>query len=283
MWQLTGATQYDAAVTGEITADTMSTDTALTELVKFDQANGKAISIGSDYLKIKPQGSTLGMDFSADSYFSFNIKPKGDVDLTVKKFNLVYAGYKTGGATMAFAYSLDGFATQDSLGVATLDDKVMTQNMGTLADPIKPGSGSIDGPDSELGKMYISFSTDIEVPAGDSLSIRLYAYGKAGLTVLMKDVILSGETAAIPTGISTINTTKSFKVYPTVASQTIHVEATSRIEAIKIVSIDGRVMRIVAPNAQTHDINVSSFRNGLYLVVVKTATGSGVQKVIVNR
>ena len=286
LWQLSNFRQYDAVVTGEITADTMAIDTTLTVVSGWDKNNGKDISIGSDYFKVVPQGSALGLDYNPDSYFSFNVAPKADVSFTVKNLNLVCSGYKSSGATLAFAYSLDGFATQDSLGVATLDDMDMTQSMGTMSDPIKPGSGSLDNEFANIGQMYISFSTNIEVPAGDSLSIRMWVWGKNGITLLMKDVILSGETSeGTPTGIraNISEAAPSFKVYPTVAGQNIHVEATSRIEAIKIVSIDGRVMKIVTPNSQSNIIDVSNFRNGLYLVVVKTETGIGSKKIIVNK
>ncbi len=283
LWQLSGFRQFDPIVTGDITAEPMATADS-TKINGWDKNNGKSISIGSDYLKIYPQGDKPhGESYDPDSYFSFNIKPKSEDGFTLKKFNMVASGYKTGGATLAFAYSLDGFATQDSLGIAILDDKDLTQSRGTLANPIKPGSGSLDDEFANIGQMYISFSTDIEVPAGDSLSIRMWAWGKNGLTMLMKDVVISGETSTGTTDIKADIAAPSFKVYPTMASHTIHVESASRIDAIKIVSINGSVMRLVNPNAYSHNLDITNFNNGLYLVVVKTETGTGVRKVIINR
>ena len=159
----------------------------------------------------------------------------------------------------------------------------MTQANGTAGDPIMPGSGSLDDEFANIGQMYISFSPDIEVPAGKTLSIRMYSWNKHDFTLLMKDVVLSGETTTIPTGIRANAAAPSLKVYPTIASQRVHVESASVIKNIKVVSITGSVVSVLQANTKLKDVDVSRLNNGLYLFVVKTATGTGVQKVLVSR
>ncbi len=375
MWPLSDFRQFAAVKSGAVIASDMSIDTSA-RISGWDKNNGRDISIGEDYLKIQPQGGDLGADFNPDVYFGFNIYPNAsNVKMTVKQINMVVAGYKTGGATIAYAYSLDGFATEDSLGIATLDNKDMEQHRGTVTDPVKPGSGSLDDATAEMGGQFISFDTDIDVPAGKILSIRMYAWSKNGLTLLMKDVVISAETvettdplssdalltnitldpdvdlspafdsntfsytAELPAGTTTVDpsVTKSniyanvdgsgavdvsagagvsqitvtsedgattnvylitytvvqntavkdvaakTGIYPNPANSIIHVESASVIDNIKIVSITGSVVSSYAPHAQTHVIDVSNIKNGLYIMVVKTAEGTEVSRIVINK
>ncbi|NQV51650.1 MAG: choice-of-anchor B family protein [Flavobacteriales bacterium] len=97
--------------------------------------------------------------------------------------------------------------------------------------------------------------------------------------VTIQDVGLSNW----PTGISEHPLDFGVTVYPNPAQDAVQVRATAAIEAIRLMSVSGTMVQVashaISSNASVMD--VSGLANGIYLVEVKTAAGTKMQRLTV--
>jgi Leucine-rich repeat (LRR) protein len=78
---------------------------------------------------------------------------------------------------------------------------------------------------------------------------------------ITEDVSLSETVSKID-----IPTASSIKIYPNPASETLNIESKLEIESIRILTVIGEEVMIIKPESLTKTVNISSLRNGLYLI-----------------
>ncbi|MEP0265733.1 T9SS type A sorting domain-containing protein [Dokdonia sp.] len=72
----------------------------------------------------------------------------------------------------------------------------------------------------------------------------------------------------------------SVALYPNPSDTVVTIEATSRIQTVQMYDVQGRVILSKDANDQTTSIDVSSFANGMYFLVIKTDRGEVTKRVL---
>jgi hypothetical protein len=86
-----------------------------------------------------------------------------------------------------------------------------------------------------------------------------------------------------PSGISELSTAK-ISVSPNPAHSRVSISADDMIREISILNVMGQqVMNNSSLNAKSLNLDISSLDNGLYIIQLKTATKSGVTRLIIER
>ncbi|MBQ9473413.1 MAG: Omp28-related outer membrane protein [Bacteroidales bacterium] len=85
-------------------------------------------------------------------------------------------------------------------------------------------------------------------------------------------------------GIGDVPDNQEVAVFPNPASHQLFVDSDSEIEELALCDISGRVVLSVKHAAgNTHTLNVSSLPSGLYMLRIRSASGTSVQKVVIAR
>jgi lysophospholipase L1-like esterase len=151
--------------------------------------------------------SYLPTTYSASSYVDFTISPQAGSYYIVNSVTFSALGGGSGNGKLAVYYSTDGFATSTNMGTATLGTTPTTTSSSTSASPISLlNSGSA----TSSGAQNISFSPNITVKGGQTLTVRLYAWcTTASKYLAMKNMVISGNTttASAPTAPTTLSVT----------------------------------------------------------------------------
>ncbi|SHG13194.1 Por secretion system C-terminal sorting domain-containing protein [Flavobacterium fluvii] len=78
--------------------------------------------------------------------------------------------------------------------------------------------------------------------------------------------------------------TDEIQLYPTLAKDVVYIKsAESEIKSVQIYSMDGRQLENLTINDLSAELNLSGFKNGMYLVLIKTANGETIRKVLVTK
>lgn len=86
-----------------------------------------------------------------------------------------------------------------------------------------------------------------------------------------------------PTSISAVKDAISFHLFPNPSNQYIEVRANSPIQTITLVDISGNVVyKSDIPYLTKANINIESFANGLYFVILTNEQGEGRQKLVIQ-
>lgn len=72
--------------------------------------------------------------------------------------------------------------------------------------------------------------------------------------------------------------TGKFTIYPNPASQVLNIESLSRIQEVAIYSTTGQLMLSILEHVNR--VNISALPNGIYMISIKSESGSTVQKII---
>jgi hypothetical protein len=93
---------------------------------------------------------------------------------------------------------------------------------------------------------------------------------------------LNIDDVAVTATLNTSNFTKNqLKVYPSPVADLLYVTSEiSSIDALKIVDVNGRVVKQLAVNNQSAEVNVSDLTAGVYMITIETEKGSTVQKFV---
>ena len=166
------------ALSGNITATNESLGSALLGVLynsTFKDSNNPCF--GSGWHRVATtNGSQLPASYSATSYVEYTVSPVTGNDLTINSVTFSALGGGTSNVKIAVYYSLDGFATSNALGTATLGTTPVTTSPATTASPIAPQNSSNS---SSTGAENISFSPSILAVSGKTLSVRIFAWSSS--------------------------------------------------------------------------------------------------------
>lgn len=85
----------------------------------------------------------------------------------------------------------------------------------------------------------------------------------------------------VPTGVQNVKAPDNLNIYPNPATDVVNISGGKNIQAVTIMDIQGR--KLLEQNGNSQTINVSSLKDGLYLINVKLEDGSThIQKFIVK-
>lgn len=75
----------------------------------------------------------------------------------------------------------------------------------------------------------------------------------------------------------------AIRIYPTLASENIHIQSDYRIEKVSIYDLQGKKILESLPLSFSADIKVATIENGLYLIAVETEKGTKIEKVFIQK
>lgn len=78
-------------------------------------------------------------------------------------------------------------------------------------------------------------------------------------------------------------TDADIRIYPTLASESIHIQSDNRIEKVILSDLQGKKILESTPFNFSTDIKVTTIENGLYLIAVKTEKGTKIEKVLIQK
>ena len=151
--------------------------------------------------------SFLPTTYNATSYVDFTISTQAGSYFIANSVTLSALGGGSGNGKLAVYYSTDGFATSTNMGTATLGTTPPTTSSSTSTTPI---SLMNSGNATSTGSQNISFSPNIIVKGGQTLTVRLYAWcTSASKYFVMKNMVISGNTTTAdhPTAPTTLSVT----------------------------------------------------------------------------
>ncbi len=196
---------------GNISASDFDTTNCPSGIAGYNQGPNNSFSWDGDgWFKI-PKHSQMTDVFNSNFYLQFSVSPASGQNLNVDGISFGALGYKTGAVKLAAYYSLNGFATDSSaLGPVIVADSVHSILEATAGNPISliSANTSITTP---MGREWESYSPNITVPDGQSLTVRLYVWGKNGGTVGIKNPVVTGTTSPV-TSVENTQVPKSFSV-----------------------------------------------------------------------
>lgn len=268
LWTL--KSNLTATVAGAITAQDLDYSKVCTG-VSYDQNSGGNGT--TTVLFPAPTGllkETAGLitlaTFDSNIYFAFSVTPTNKT--VINQLALTGFGYKSGAMNVKIDYSLDNFATAGTtLTNFRINDAAKTQ--------ITTGNANLPSANPALttlmGKENVSWPASINVNAGQTVSFRMYLWGKAGSGILMKNLIVSGATD-LGNAIKKIDV-KSSTLSVISTSNTLKVENAGNISKFEIVSMNGSVLQSRINSTSEISLNVSGLQQGVYFVRAYTANG----------
>jgi hypothetical protein len=99
---------------------------------------------------------------------------------------------------------------------------------------------------------------------------------------IQSDCYEAEATRANPATASIEATGISVKLYPNPVQEELQIEASSSMEVIEIVQLNGTLVYSVQPNESSAHISLAGLSPGMYIVNVKTITGSESYRIIKN-
>ena len=184
-----------SSTVGNISASTLDTTHCGYDIAGYNQGpNNSFLWDGDGWLKL-PHTSQMTDTMNGNFYLQFTVSPKSGQNFTVEGISFGMLGYKTGSAKVAAYYSMSAFASDTSvLGPATVGDSVHSTLDATIASPISLLSAN-EKITTPMGREWESYSPNITVKDGQTLTVRLYLWGKNGGTIGIKDLVVTGEAA----------------------------------------------------------------------------------------
>ena len=171
--------------------------------------------------------------------------------------------------------NITAYSFAEQTGDATITDPIAGQN-GKVDIEVKNGTdvtNLIASFDLSYGATAAISGTDQEsgVTANNFTNTVTYTVtAEDGTTTQDWDITV---TIADATGITNINSSKTFSFYPNPATHYIKINANSNVE---IIDITGKTVKQVTINDRNQSIEISDLENGIYFVKV----GNNVQKLI---
>ena len=186
-----------ATTVGNISASVLDTTNCPSGISGYNQGPSNSfLWDGDGWFKI-PKQSQMTDTMNGNFYLQFSVSPASGYNLTIDDISFGALGYKTGGAKLAVYYSLNGFSTDSSaLGTATVADSVHSTFDATSDNFISliSANTSITTP---MGREYVSFSPNMNINNGQTLTVRLYLWGKNGGTVGIKNPVVTGSASSV--------------------------------------------------------------------------------------
>lgn len=204
--------------------------------------------------------------YDSNIYFAFSVTPTNKT--VINQLALTGYGYKTGSMNVKIDYSFDNFATAGTtLTDVKFNDALRTQLTTSNANfpSANPALTTL------MGKENASWPASINVNAGQTVSFRMYLWGKAGSGILMKNLIVSGASD-LGTTIKKIDV-KSNTLSVISTYNTLRVENASNISKFEIVSINGCVLQSGVNSKTEINLNISGLQHGIYFARAYTANG----------
>ncbi|MDD3319819.1 MAG: T9SS type A sorting domain-containing protein [Paludibacter sp.] len=201
--------------------------------------------------------------FDSNIYFAFSVTTTNKIIINQLVFTAF--GYKSGAMNVKIDYSFDNFATAGTLLTdAAFNDLVKTQI--TTADVNFPSANP--GLTTSMGKENVCWPANISANAGQTVSFRMYLWGKAGSGILMKNLIVSGMTdlgAAVNQVSSNVSNIR-------LIGQNIVLGETSDVN---VYNTNGA--KVISAK-QVNEVSASGLSKGIYIV----KAGNSIQKIAIK-
>lgn len=270
VWTLN--TDMNATATGSVSASALAVDHFMSGAVGYNQNSGgngtTTILFPAPTGLAKLTATTLNplATFNPAYYLNFSITASAAFNIN----NLVFTafGYKTGSMQSKIAYSFDNFTTADTLLTVKYNDAARTGATKIAAFPsANPLLSTV------MGRENVAFPCDITVASGQTVSFRIYLWGKAGSGILAKNLIVSGITDP-GTGLITSEAENGILIISTSDNQ-LNIESAQDINRLEIVALNGMVLHTLNHLGSGKLLNISNLNPGVYLV--RAFTDAGVQ------
>lgn len=85
-----------------------------------------------------------------------------------------------------------------------------------------------------------------------------------------------------PTAVNDIANNTELKVYPNPVTSVVHIEAEKEIQSVRLLNTMGQEIVNTPVKGFHHDLNVSQFKTGIYLLQVQTGQGTATQKITIR-
>ncbi len=108
-------------------------------------------------------------------------------------------------------------------------------------------------------------------------------YGKGGMNTPAYFCLDNISTADSPQSVLSINTTKESNLFPNPAYESVSIKSTPETQTIRIIDIQGRIVRSFQPNSSISSVPLQELSNGIYTVQRLSNTGIFVEKLIIAK
>jgi len=148
----------------------------------------------------------------------------------------------------------------------------------TLQGPYNPSIEDYDPPLFYIENDSLKTNVEFDFSISDTSYVLITIEDKRGFVLSRGFTIAITENHSGTTGIRELK--KDISIYPNPADQYVNIEGVEGIQSLELWELSGRMVQKFSP--QSDRLDVSGFKNGIYLLVLDGSGGRLVRKLLIQ-